>query len=78
MYASDEAVVFVREHRKQTILVSATRGKDSDIKLHKDAIFGLEHSVNLFGGGKIDVKTNTVKLPGDKVSINVWRLPAAK
>jgi len=78
LYASDEAVVFVREHRKQSILVCVTRGKDSSIKLHKDAIFGLEHSVNLFGGGKIEVKNNSVKLPGEKVSINIWRLPAAK
>lgn len=78
LYASKEAIVFIREHKKQSVLVCATRGKDEDIKFDVDAIFGAEQAVNLFGGGKLKVGKKNIHLPGDKMSINIWSLPAAK
>lgn len=77
LYASDEAVVYVREHKKQNILVLATRGKDSKIKLPTDAIFGLAQAENIYGGGEIKVGSKAVKLPSSPMSVNVWRLPPA-
>ncbi|MEY4450464.1 MAG: hypothetical protein RLZZ304_839 [Actinomycetota bacterium] len=78
LYASKEAIVFVREHKKQSVLVCATRGKDDEIAFDASSVFGLKDAVNLFGGGKLKVGKNKVSLPGDKMSINIWSLPAAK
>ena len=78
LYASKEAIVFVREHKKQSVLVCATRGKDDAISFDAASVFGLKDAVNLFGGGKVKVGKNKVSLPGDKMSINIWSLPAAK
>jgi hypothetical protein len=29
----------------------------------------------LFGGGKLTLTGTTVKVPGQKLSLNIWRLP---
>lgn len=76
VYASDEAVVYVRENAKQSILVAVTRGADSKIALPKDAVAGLAKAENLLGGGKLLVAGDKVKLPGKALSLNIWRLPA--
>lgn len=78
LYASKEAIVFVREHKKQSVLVCATRGKDDEIKFDASSVYGLDQAENLFGGGKLKVGKNSVRLPGQKMSINIWSLPAAK
>ena len=78
LYASKEAIVFIREHKKQSVLVAATRGKDDDIKFDAASVFGADQAVNLFGGGKLKVGKKNIHLPGDKMSINIWSLPAAK
>jgi alpha-glucosidase len=78
LYASKEAIVFVREHQKQSVLVCATRGKDEEIKFDASSVHGLDQAVNLFGGGKLKVGKNSVRLPGEKMSINIWSLPGAK
>ena len=78
LYASKEAIVFVREHKKQSVLVVATRGKDDNIKFDASSVFGLDQAVNLFGGGKLKVGKKNAHLPGDKMSINIWSLPAAR
>lgn len=78
LYASDEAVVFVREHKKQDVLVCVTRGRDSKIKLPADALQGFAEAQNIYGGGALKRSGSTVKLPGSPMSVNVWRLPAAK
>ena len=78
LYASKEAIVFIREHKKQSVLVAATRGKDEEIKFDASSIFGADQAVNLFGGGKLKVGKKNIQLPGDKMSINIWSLPAAK
>ncbi len=78
IYASAEAVVYVREDKKQTIVVAVTRGEDKHIKLPKDAVPGLAKAENIFGGGQIKVGDSKLHLPGDKLSANVWRLRASK
>jgi alpha-glucosidase len=78
LYASKEAIVFIREHKKQSVLVAATRGKDDEIKFDAASVFGAEQAVNLFGGGKLKVGKKYIHLPGDKMAINIWSLPAAK
>ena len=76
VYASKEAVAFVRENGKQSLLVLATRGKDNDIVIPRDTVAGLDQAVNVYGGGKLKVGNKKVELPGHKLSFNVWRLPA--
>ena len=78
IYASAEAVVYVREDSKQTIVVAVTRGEDKHIKLPKDAVPGLAKAENLVGGGQIKVGDSKLHLPGHKLSVNIWRLRATK
>ncbi len=78
IYSSPEAVVYVREDKKQTIVVCVTRGADKNIKLPKDAVPGLAKAENIFGGGSIKVDGANLHLPGDKLSANIWRLRATK
>lgn len=78
LYASDEAVVFAREDKSATILVSATRFEDPNIKIPMDAITDTDRAVNLFGGGELRVIGSSVFLPGKPLSVNIWRLPAPK
>lgn len=76
LYASDEAVVYVRENAKQSILVAVTRGEDSKITLPKEALAAVSKAENLIGGGKLTVSGDKVKLPGKALTLNIWRLPA--
>ena len=78
IYASAEAIVYTREDAKQTVIVAVTRGEDKHIKLPKDAVPGLAKAENIYGGGKIKVGDNKLHLPGEKLSVNVWRLRATK
>lgn len=78
LYASDEAVVFVREDGTGTILVAATRFEDPNIKIPMDAITDTDQAENLFGGGEIKVIGGSLLLPGKPLSVNIWRLPAPK
>ena len=78
LYASDEAVVFVREDHSASILVAATRFEDPNIKIPMDAITDPDQAVNLFGGGEIKVIGSSLLLPGKPLTANIWRLPAPK
>lgn len=75
IYASDEAVVYLREHKKQTILVCATRGRDSKIKLPSDAVANLALAENIYGGASIKAGNRFAKLAAGAMTVNVWRLP---
>ena len=74
VYASDEAVAYVRENGKQSILVLVTRGVDKKIVLAKDAVPGLKKAENIYGGAKIKADGKTFVLPGAALSVNVWRI----
>jgi alpha-glucosidase len=75
--ATAEAVVFVREHESQNILVSATRGRATGLKLPQDVVTNLDSAENLFGAGKIILESGFAKLPSTAMAVNIWRLPAA-
>jgi alpha-glucosidase len=76
VYVSDELIAYVRENKKQSILVVASRGVDTDASIPLEAVKGLKQAENLFGGAKIKVEGKTAILPSDALSINIWRLPA--
>ena len=76
LYSSAEALVFIRENKKQSILVSVTRGADSKISFAIDAVAGIEEAKIIHGEGKITVDKQKITLSGKKMSFNVWRLPA--
>jgi alpha-glucosidase len=76
VYASDEAVVYVRENAKQSVVVAVTRGADKKIVLAKDAVPGLARAKNIYGGGRITKVGDGLALPGEKLSVNVWCIEA--
>jgi alpha-glucosidase len=78
VYASEEAVAFLREDQDSTILVVACRHEDSEITIHRNAISDPSNAENLFGGDNLEIKGEQVLVPGKPMSVNVWRLPATK
>ncbi len=78
VYASDEAIVYVRENAKQAVVVCVTRKKDANILIPKDAVPGLAKATNLFGGGQVVVEGSHLRLPGDALSANVWSLRSTR
>jgi alpha-glucosidase len=78
VYASEEAVAFVREDQDSTILVTACRREDSEIAIHKNALTDVTKAENLFGGDNLELRGDQVIVPGKPMSFNVWRLPATK
>jgi len=76
VYVSDELIAYVRENKKQSILVVASRGVDTDASIPLEAVKGLKQAENLFGGAKIKVVGKNAILPSVALSINIWRLPA--
>ena len=76
VYVSAELVAYVRENKKQSILVVASRGSDTNASIPLDSIKGLKQAENIYGGAKLVISANQVKLPGEALSINIWRLPA--
>jgi hypothetical protein len=64
----------VRENAKQSIVVAVTRGTDKKIALAKDAVVGLSKAKNIYGGGKVKVDGGLVSLPGEALSVNIWRI----
>lgn len=77
LYSSQEAVVYVREHKKQAVLVCASRGRDTKIKLPIDALPNFAQAENIYGGDAIKVGKKFATLPGLPMSVNVWKLPQA-
>ena len=78
IYASAEAVVYVREDSKQSIVVCVTRGKDENILIPKDAVPNLAKATNVFGGGEIVVQGSMLKLPASALSANIWSLRSTR
>jgi len=76
IYESRKAFAFVREGKKQSILVFASRGKDSKAELPLDAVAHLDKAENLFGGASLKFENDKAKLPVAPMSVNIWRLPA--
>ena len=77
VYVSDELIAYVRENKKQTILVVASRGSDTNASIPLDAVTGIKQAENIFGGTKLTVTGKEVMLPSAPLSINIYRLPAS-
>ena len=77
LYTSNEALVFVRENRTESVLVIATRGKDRKIEFPRDAVSGAESAVNLFGNGQLRVVGGKIRYESKALDFQIWRLPSA-
>ena len=75
---TDEAVLFVREHAKQNILVLAARTKTSKLTIPAAALEGLKAAELLFGSGEIKVGKNKAKFSEGQMSVSIWRLTPSK
>ena len=73
--ASEEAVMFVREHKKQTLLVLATRDAVKDVDFDIEAVTGIASAEIIYGSAKIRCTTKLAKVSSPKLSLTVWRLP---
>ena len=78
IYAGAEAVAFVRETKKETLLVLATRGNAGNIELPLEAVSGAQQAELLYGEGKLVTKRHKMLLTSPKMTLSVWSLPAAK
>lgn len=78
VYASEEAIVYVRENAKQAVLVCVTRKDGGEILIPKDTLVGLSKAVNVFGGGQIVAQGNNLRLPSGALGANVWSLRATR
>ena len=76
LYASAELIAYVRENKKQSILVVVSRGEDPKATIPLDSVAGIRGARNLFGGGKLKVVGKEVLLPTEPMSINIWALAA--
>ena len=77
LYASKEAMVFVRENKTESILVLAARGKDRKIEIPRDALGGAENAENLFGNGQLRVVGSKIRYEAVALDFQIWRLPSA-
>ena len=78
LVADDEAIVYVREHKKHTILVLATRKKIKDLKLSSEAVSDFANAELIYGDAVLNVGKKNAHLTAGKLSFSVWRLPASK
>ena len=78
VFASSEAVAFVREAREETLLVLATRGKEPKLLIEASALPGSEKAELIYGSAKLRVKKGQIKVDAGKLAFAVWRLPASK
>jgi alpha-glucosidase len=74
VYASAELIAYVRENKKQSILVVVSRGEDPKATIPLDAVAGIRGARNLFGGGKLKVIGKEVLLPNEPLSVHIWAL----
>ena len=77
LYASKEALVYVRETKTESVLVIASRGRDRKIEFERDALSGAEQAVNLFGNGTLRVVGTKIRYEAVALDLQIWRLPSA-
>ena len=75
IYVSDELIAYVRENKKQSILVVVSRGKDAKASIPLFSVTGLKRAKQLFGEGSLTVSGKDVLLPNQPMSVNIWALP---
>ena len=77
LYASSEALAFVRETATDTVLVVASRGKDRRVEFSSDALPSTLAAENLFGGGSLRAVGNKIRYDAVALDLQIWRLPSA-
>jgi alpha-glucosidase len=77
LYASKEAIAFVRESKTESVLVIASRGRDRKLEFSRDAISGAEGATNLFGGGSLRAVGGKIRYDAAELDLQIWRLPSA-
>jgi alpha-glucosidase len=77
LYASREAMAFIRESKTESVLVVVTRGKDRKVEFPKDAVGGVENVENLFGNGQLRVVGGKIRYDAVALDLQIWRLPSA-
>ncbi|MFM7030512.1 MAG: glycoside hydrolase family 13 protein [Micrococcales bacterium] len=77
VFANEDTLVFVRENKRERMLVLATRGKSGDVRIPADAVTGLEHSKLVYGSAKLSLGKKNAHLEAGKMAFAVWHLPAA-
>ncbi len=77
LYASKEAMAFIRESKTESVLVVVSRGKDRKIEFPKDAVGGSENADNLFGNGQLRVVGGKIRYDAVALDLQIWRLPSA-
>jgi len=74
--ATDEAVAFVRQNQKQSILVLATRGKVADLEIPIDGIPGASGAYLIYGDANLKLGKKKAKFSAGKLTFAVWHLPS--
>jgi alpha-glucosidase len=77
LYASNEAIAFVRESKTESVLVIASRGRERKLEFSRDAISGVEGATNLFGHGSLRVVGGKIRYDAAELDLQIWRLPSA-
>ena len=77
LYASKEALVYVRESNTESVLVCVSRGRDRKIEIPRDAVAFAERAENLFGNGNLRVVGGKIRYDAVALDLQIWRLPSA-
>ena len=77
LYASKEALVYIRESKTESVLVCVSRGKDRKVEFPAEAIASPERAENLFGNGNLRVVGSKVRYDAVALDLQIWRLPSA-
>ena len=77
LYASKEALVYIRESNTESVLVCASRGRDRKIEIPREAVAFAERAENLFGNGNLRVVGGKIRYDAVALDLQIWRLPSA-
>lgn len=73
LHVGDDVLVYAREDEFETILVVAARA-DFDVRLHADAVGGVQSATRLFGSAALSTDEDGIRLSGDGPAFAVWQL----
>ncbi len=74
--AGDDAVAFVRETADEAVLVHASRGSHTPLRIGRGDLGMTGAAERLFGDGVLTIDGDAVVLPGAGPAFNVWRITA--
>jgi alpha-glucosidase len=74
VYASTEALAFLRETSRERLLVLASRGRDAEFAIDKSAVEGVSSAKNLFGGAELKIGGKRLRYKTGELDFQVWQL----